>query len=81
MDQIRQNLAMNYAGDEVVRMNPEEKAFASRFSKYINENNALRFYSVLQEAQYEISRNAYSKLLFADLTIKVHYLFLKGNGA
>ena len=77
MDQIRQNVILNYAGSDVVRMNAEEQKFATKFARYINEQNALHFYSIMQEALQDITRNAYSKLVYVDLSIKVHYLLEK----
>ena len=79
MDQIRQNLVLNYAGSDAVRMNVEEQKFATNFAKYINDQNALQFYSLMQEALQDIARNAYSKLVYVDLSIQVHYLFLKSE--
>jgi len=79
MDQIRQNLMLNYAGADIVRMNRDEHSFSAKFAKYINDHNALQFYSLMQDAFLDISRNAYSKLVFVDLSIKVHYLFLKST--
>ncbi len=78
LDQIRQNLVLNSAGKELVRMNQHETAFSEKFSKYINDNNGLEFYSVIQDALNDIARNAYSKVVFTDLTIRVHYLLMKG---
>lgn len=78
LDQIRQNLILNAAGQELVRMNGDESAFSEKFSRYINDHNALEFYSYLQDALNDITRNAYTKVVFADLTIRAHYLLLKG---
>lgn len=78
LEQIRQNLMLNSVGEELVRMNQDETAFSEKFSRYINDNNGLEFYSVIQDALIDIARNAYSKVVFADLTIRVHYLLMKG---
>ena len=78
LEQIRQNLILNSVGEELVRMNQDETAFSEKFSRYINDHNGLEFYSVIQDALIDIARNAYSKVVFADLTIRVHYLLMKG---
>jgi DNA polymerase-3 subunit delta' len=77
MDQIRQNLILNYTGDAIVRMNQGEKAFADKFAPYINDLNAEDLMDELNAAYRDISQNVYSKLVFTDLSMKVHYMLVR----
>lgn len=74
LDQIRQNLVFNYAGENFVRMNSSEKSFSDKFAPFINDLNAEELMEELTEAYQDVSRNVYSKLVFTDLSMKVHYL-------
>ena len=77
LEQVRQNLVLNYTGDQLVRMNDHEKAFSAKFSPYINDLNAEDLMGEIQEAYDDVSRNAYSKMVFTDLSVKVHYLLTR----
>ncbi len=79
LDQIRQNLVLNYTGDAIVRMNNEEKDFSVKFSKFINDLNAEELMDEITDAFNDIARNAYTKLVLADLSVKVHYLLVRGT--
>lgn len=73
LDQVRQNLVLNYAGHELARMNEQEAAFSSKFSVFINERNAENLMELITDAFYDINQNCYSKLVLTDLSFKVHY--------
>ena len=77
LDQIRQNLMLNYVNDGFVRMNLMEKSFSDKFSPFINDLNAEELMEEITEAHHDISRNVYSKLVLADLSMKVHYLLCR----
>lgn len=74
LDQIRQNLILNYTGQEIVRMNELESEFSRKFSPFINEKNAEELLFQVNEAYRDITRNAYSKLVFTDLSISISHL-------
>jgi DNA polymerase III subunit delta' len=74
LDQIRQNLVLNYAGEDLARMSATEREFSVKFSPFINDTNAFGLMEILNEAHHDISRNAYSKLVLADLSFKMHNL-------
>jgi DNA polymerase-3 subunit delta' len=73
LDQVRQNLVMNYAGEDFVRLNSGEKMFADKFAPYINDLNAEELMEELTESHRDISRNVYSKLVFTDMSFRLHY--------
>lgn len=77
LDQIRQNLLLNYAGEGMTRMNDMELEFSRKFSPFINDLNAEDLMAELNEAFADISRNAYSKLVFTDLSMRIHYLLVR----
>lgn len=77
LDQIRQNLMLNYTGQNLTRMNNSEQSFASNFARFINHLNAEDLLEVISDAYKDISRNAYSKLVFTDLSFKIHYMLIR----
>lgn len=74
LEQVRQNLVLNYAGPGLTRMNAEEAEFARKFSPFINDLNADDLTSELNRAHTDIGRNVHTKIVFADLSIRIHYL-------
>jgi DNA polymerase-3 subunit delta' len=74
LDQIRQNLVLNYAGEDLARMSATEREFSVKFSPFINDTNAFGLMEILNDAHHDITRNAYSKLVLADLSFKMHNL-------
>jgi DNA polymerase-3 subunit delta' len=74
MDQVRQNLIRNYTGDPLIRMNGMEKDFSDKFAPFINDLNAESMLNRLQLAYRDVDRNINTKILFTDLSFKLHYL-------
>jgi DNA polymerase-3 subunit delta' len=74
MDQVRQNLIRNYTGDPLIRMNGMEKSFSDKFAPFINDLNAESMLDRLQLAYRDVDRNINTKILFTDLSFKLHYL-------
>lgn len=74
LDQVRQNLALNYVGPDFVRMNDIERDFSIKFSRFINDLNAEDLLAVIGDAHYDITRNVNTKMVFTDLSVKVFYL-------
>jgi DNA polymerase III subunit delta' len=74
LSQIRDNLVLNYAGHELVRMNAGEREFSVKFSPFINDTNAIEMMDLLTEADSDIGRNTYSKMTFMDISLKMYYL-------
>lgn len=77
LDQVRQNLVLNYAGADFVRLNQSEKNFSDKFAPFINDLNAEELMEEITEAFHDVSRNAYTKLVLADLSFKLHYLLVR----
>jgi len=64
--------------EKLFRVEGNEKSFASNFGKAISINQFQSLSSLLSEASYHIERNAYSKLLFMNLSINISKVFKKG---
>jgi DNA polymerase-3 subunit delta' len=77
LDQIRQNLVLNYTGSDFVRLNQSEKSFSDKFAPFINDLNAEELMEEITEAYHDVSRNAYTKLVLTDLSFKLHYLLTR----
>jgi DNA polymerase-3 subunit delta' len=77
LDQIRQNLVLNYAGADFVRLNSSEKSFSDKFAPFINDLNAQELMEEITEAYHDVARNAYTKLVLSDLSFKLHYLLTR----
>jgi DNA polymerase-3 subunit delta' len=77
LDQVRQNLILNYTGADFVRLNHSEKSFSDKFAPFINDLNAEELMEEITEAFHDVSRNAYTKLVLTDLSFKLHYLLTR----
>jgi len=72
LEMIRQNIVLNYAGADLTRMSDSEREMSVRFAPFINDLNAEEVMQELGRAHFDISRNVYAKLVFTDLSLKMH---------
>ncbi len=79
LEQIRQNIVLNYAGPDLTRMNEGEREFSRRFSPFIHDLNAVELMNELGKAHLDISRNVNSRIVLADLSLKVSKLLASSN--
>ncbi|MBQ3656187.1 MAG: DNA polymerase III subunit delta [Bacteroidales bacterium] len=68
---VRECFLMSSVSRELVRMTPAEMSFAEKFSPFIHHGNIAALTELLSEAARNIERNAYGKLVFTDLAIKI----------
>src|SRR5690554_6916342 len=68
---VRQSLMKNYTEEQLMSTSVEEANFLSNFARFITGNNVLAFNQLLNDAHYNIERNAHSKLLFTNVTFEV----------
>ena len=61
----------------LVRLTPGEKAFLSKFSKFIHHKNVVKISSLLEAAHKDIAGNVNSKVVFMDLSVQIHILLRK----
>jgi len=80
LEQLRHNLVLNYTGEDIVRMNDSELSFSVKFSQFINHLNIEDLYMEITKAHDDIGRNAYSKMVFLDLSFRVHHLLQRKEG-
>ncbi len=67
-------LLHNYKAVDLIRFEGEELTFLTKFSRFIHHNNAIAIVEAFNEAILHIERNANPKVLFADLSFKLHRL-------
>lgn len=67
---MREATMKNYTKGLLSRLGGKEEKFLANFSPFIHENNLIQIVEVLNEAHYHISRNAYAKILFTDVSMK-----------
>lgn len=70
IDLMREGILRNYAGKEFQQFFGEEEKFVGNFAPFVHARNVLPMSEILNEAYQHISRNAYSKILFMDLSMK-----------
>ncbi len=68
---FRKALMQTYSTPELARMTETERNFFLKFSTFVNGNNIMEIIAELDSASYHIERNAYPKLLFFDLSLKL----------
>lgn len=69
---MRQCIVFNYSGDELVRFTSAEAEFARRFAPFINDRNVLKMNDLINEAIHDIMGNVSGKIVFLDLSLKLH---------
>jgi len=75
----RENFMYNFHEPSLCYMTPQEEAFASKFSPFINELNVIEFNNIYNTAIRDISRNANDSIVFYDLALKVIILLRRNN--
>jgi DNA polymerase-3 subunit delta' len=74
LDNIRECLLINYGNRSLIRMDGEELNNLTKFAPLVHINNADDFVEELDKAIFHIDRNANFKILFSDLSFKIHQL-------
>jgi len=79
---FRQAMLLNYNAQTLVYMESKTEGFKlSNFAPFVNQNNILEIVQSLEEAIYHIERNANSKIVLTDLSIKLTRLLHKKSQA
>lgn len=73
----RENFMYNFGNPEIVYMTRNEEEFASKFARFVNENNILQIYDLANRATRDIGQNANSKIVFFDLALQMIVLLLQ----
>ena len=61
---LRQCILKNYAGTDHIKVSGDELSFLDKFSPFVNGNNIREFMKSIDEAYYQLERNANAKILF-----------------
>lgn len=70
---LRESLMLSY-GAELVKLEGEELDFVKKFSPFIHGGNCTQMIEELNKAYSHIERNANPKILFLDLSFRMHEL-------
>lgn len=77
---LRNSFLLNMKEDGLVKLEANERTFASKFSPFINSANIHKFTEEINQAIYHVERNANPSILFLDLSLQVvRLLQLKPN--
>ena len=68
---IRENFMLNLQKKEMVYLTQKEYDFSVKFSPFINMNNIQILYQEFNRAHADIEMNAYAKIVFLDLALKI----------
>ena len=71
---MRQSIVGHYGAAQLVRLTPSEQGFLDKFSKFIHHDNVLALREALEEAHSDVAGNVNGKLVFVDLSLRVHRL-------
>ena len=74
LEMVRANFLINQIPEHrsaMVKLAEEENVFSNKFSVFITEKNVFIFAEELEKAINDIGSNAYAKIIFLDLSIKV----------
>lgn len=68
---IRNSFLLNLQEDALVKLEADERNFASKFSPFINQANIQKFTEEINQALFHIERNANPSILFLDLSLQL----------
>lgn len=71
---VRQSIVGHYGATSLVRLTPSEQSFLTKFSKFIHHDNVQALREALEEAHGDVAGNVNGKLVFVDLSLRVHQL-------
>jgi DNA polymerase III subunit delta' len=74
---IRENFMLNLNQKEIVYLTKQEAEFSNKFFPFINKDNVYKIYEHLNRACADIEMNAYGKIVFLDLGLKLVKLINK----
>lgn len=77
---VRQSIVGHYGVSELSRLTPEEEGFLGNFGKFIHQDNVQALREALEEAHGDVTGNVNGKLVFVDLSLRVHRLLRKPVG-
>jgi DNA polymerase-3 subunit delta' len=76
---LRKNYLLSLNHAEKVYLTEKENEFSGNFHPFINESNAYEIAAGINKAYNDIERNAFGRLVFLDLSLKLIKLIRKQN--
>ena len=73
----RENFMYNFQQEELNYMTQEEENFARNFARFINEDNVISIYELVDRAYRDIGQNANAKIVFFDFALQTIVLLLQ----
>lgn len=74
---VRENFMLNIKNKGLVFLTQKELEFSEKFSQFIDQENVYQIYDELNRAHSDIEMNAYNKIVFLDLALKMIKLIKK----
>lgn len=74
---VRENFMLNLKNKELVHLTKKEQEFSEKFSQFINQENVQQLYEAMNRAYSDIEMNAYNKIVFLDMALKIIKLIRK----
>lgn len=74
---VRQCIIGNYGVEKLVRLTQGEMEFILKFRRFIHHKNVVDLSKLLEDAYTDISGNVNAKVVFFDLSVRVHMLLRK----
>jgi len=74
---LRENFMLNINRKEMVYLTQKEYNFSEKFSQFIHQGNVSKLYEVFNRAYADIGMNAYNKIVFLDVALKIVKLIRK----
>ncbi len=72
---LRKALLLNFDVDDLVKIaDDSEEEFLTKFAPFVHGSNTPDLIAEFDKAVYHIERNAYAKITFMDLSLKIHDL-------
>lgn len=73
----RENFMHNFNIPDLIYMSQDEKAFATKFARFINETNVVEFAELFTTTKRDIRQNANPKFQFFSMAVKVIMLLAR----
>lgn len=68
---MRENFMMNINEPELLYLTPDEEAFSTRFSPFVNDGNILQLSEEFSLAHAHLEQNGNARIILMDLSLKV----------
>jgi len=79
LQMLRESILINYNIHDLVKVEGEERSFASKFSPFVNPGNCIELVGAMNTAYFNVERNANPRILFLDLSLQVVDLLKRGK--